>query len=174
VNPLLASDTFNRGNAGTLAAPWLTQAGRIAISSSRIVAATSGTSQAVMGGVSAADVTVSSTVSVGKNSSAGLVLRATGGVNGSMYWGELTRTRRGVSAQIWRIQGGVATRLASVQAPGSSGLLEFSAVGTRLTLALNGRQLLALDDASIAAAGTVGYRFKGARSTADTFTARRV
>jgi hypothetical protein len=174
VNPLLASDTFNRSNAKALSAPWQTQAGRIAIASSRIVATTTGTSQAVMGGVSATDVTVSSTVTLGKNSSAGLVLRATGGVNGSMYWGELTRTRRGVSAQIWRIQGGVATRLASVKAPGSSGLLEFSAVGTRLTLSLNGRPLVAVDDGGISAAGTVGYRFKGARSTADTFTARRV
>ena len=174
VNTLLASDMFNRVNATTLAPPWLTQAGRFAIASNRIVAKSTGTSQVVMGSVSAADVTVSSTVSLGKSSSAGLVLRATGGVNGSMYWGVLTRTSSGVYARIWKIQGGVATRLASVKSPSSSGLLEFSAVGTRLTLSLNGRQLAALNDGGISNAGTVGYRYKAAGGTADSFVARRV
>lgn len=173
VNTLLASDTFNRVNATTLSAPWLTQAGRFAIASNRIVAKSTGTSQAVMSGVSAADATVSSTVSLGTSSSAGLVLRASGGVNGSMYWGVLTRTSSGVYARIWKIQGGVATRLASVKAPSSSGLLEFSAVGTRLTLALNGRQLAALNDGGISGAGTVGYRYKGSGGSADSFMARR-
>jgi len=173
VNTLLASDTFNRANATTLSAPWLTQAGRFAIASNRIVAKSTGTSQAVMGGVSAADATVNSTVSLGTSSSAGLVLRATGGVNGSMYWGVLTRSSGVVYARIWKIQGGVATRLASVKAPSSSGLLEFSAVGTRLSLALNGRQLVALNDGSISGAGSVGYRYKGAGGIADSFTARK-
>jgi hypothetical protein len=173
VNTLLASDTFNRVNATTLSSPWLTQAGRFAIANNRIVAKSTGTSQAVVGGVSAADVTATSTVSLGTSNSAGLVLRATGGVNGSMYWGVLTRTSSGVYARIWKLQGGVATRLASVKAPSSSGLLAFSAVGTRLTLSLNGRQLTALNDGSISGAGTVGYRYKGAGGTADSFIARR-
>lgn len=173
VSTLLASDTFTRANATTLASPWQTLSGRFAIDAGRIVAKSTGTSLAVVAGVSAADVTVSSTISLRTSSSAGLVARATGGVNGSMYWATLSRTSTGVYARIWKIQGGVVTRLASVKSPNSSGLLEFSAVGTRLTLALNGRTLAAIDDASIRNAGTVGYRFKGAGGTADTFTARR-
>lgn len=173
VSTLLASDTFNRVNATTLSAPWQTLSGRFAIDASRIVAKSTGTSLAIVTGVSAADVTVSSTVSLRTSSSAGLVVRATGGASGSMYWGSLTRTSTGVYARIWKIQGGVATRLASVKAPSSSGLLEFSAVGTRLTLALNGRTLAAVNDGSISIAGSVGYRYKAAGGTADTFTARR-
>jgi subtilisin family serine protease len=173
VTTLLASDTFTRVNVSTLSAPWQTQSGRFAIVRNRIVAKSTGTSQAVMGDVSAADVTVSSTVSLGSRRSAGLVLRATGGVNGSMYWGVLSRTSSGVHAGIWRLQGGVATRLASVKASSSSGLLEFSAVGTRLTLTLNGRQLAALDDGGISGVGAVGYRYTGTGGTADAFVARR-
>lgn len=170
---LLASDTFNRANATTLTAPWQTLSGRFAIDAGRIVARSTGTSLAVVAGVSAADVSVSSTVTLGIGNVAGLVVRATGGAGGSMYWGALTRTSTGVYASIWRIQGGVSTRLAAVKAPSSSGVLEFSAVGTRLTLALNGRTLTAINDGSIGAAGSVGYRFRAAGGTADTFTARR-
>ncbi len=173
VTTLLASDTFNRANATTLAVPWQTLSGRFAVDAGRIVAKSTGTSLAVVNGVSAADVTVSSAVSLRTSSSAGLVLRATGGASGSMYWGTLTRVSGKIQARIWRIEGGVATRLASVKAPSSSGQLEFSAVGTRLTLALNGRTLAAIDDGGIGTAGTVGYRSKGAGGTADTFTARR-
>lgn len=170
---LLASDTFDRANTTTLVSPWQTLTGRFAIDAGHIVAKSTGTSLAVVGGVSAADVTVSSTVSLRTSSSAGLVVRATGGASGSMYWGTLTRTSTGIYARIWKIQGGVATRLASVKAPSSSGLMEFSAVGTRLTLALNGRTLTAVNDGSIGTAGSVGYRYKAAGGTADTFTARR-
>ena len=173
VSTLLASDTFNRANATTLAAPWQTLSGRFAIDASHIVAKSTGASLAIVTGVSAADVTVSSTVSLRTSNSAGLVVRATGDASGSMYWGTLTRTSTGVYARIWKIQGGVATRLASVKAPSSSGQLEFSAVGTRLTLALNGRTLAAVSDGSISTAGSVGYRYKAAGGTADTFSARR-
>lgn len=173
VSTLLASDTFDRANTTTLVSPWQTLAGRFAIDAGHIVAKSTGTSLAVVAGVSAADVTVKSTVSLRTSSSAGLVVRASGGASGNMYWGTLTRASTGVYACIWKIQGGVATRLASVKAPSSSGLMEFSAVGTRLTLALNGRTLTAVNDGSIGTAGSVGYRYKAAGGTADTFTARR-
>jgi len=174
VSTLLASDTFNRANATTLVSPWQTFSGRFAIDASHIVAKSTGTSLAVVAGVSAADVAVSSTVSLRTSSSAGLVVRATGGASGSMYWGTLTRTSTGVYARIWKIQGGVATRLASVKAPSSSGVMEFSAIGTRLTLALNGSPVAAASDGGISTAGSVGYRYKAAGGTADTFTARRL
>jgi subtilisin family serine protease len=166
----LWTDEFNRFNTARLPAPWRTVSGLLAVTTNRVVARSSGTSLAVLNGVSAADVVVRSTVSLGTSSTAGLVLRQT---TSGMYYATLSRTAAGVVARIWRQQGTVTTLLGSKLAGASSGVLEFSATGTHLALSLGGRNLLALDDAAIRGAGGVGYRFTGAGGTADSFSAYR-
>ncbi|MFM9058220.1 MAG: S8 family peptidase [Planctomycetaceae bacterium] len=169
LTPLYA-DEFNRPNLAKLPAPWQTLAGVFSVTNNQIVSRSTSTSLAVVGGVSAADVVVRSTVNLGTGSSIGLVLRATAS---ERYIGILTKSAAGVVAQIWRRQGNVTTYLGTRLAGASSGVLEFSAVGTRLTLSLGGRQLLAVDDAAIRAAGSVGYQASGVGATADSFWAYR-
>lgn len=173
VSTLLHSDTFTRRDSSTLPAPWQQFAGRLGIAKNQLVTRADATSLAIVSGVSAVDVSVASWVAVGKKGSAGLVARATGGLSGSMYYGSLTRTTSGVEARIWRIEGGVWTVLASQAVSTSKGQLEFRVVGTRLSLAFNGRDLLAVDDSAIRGAGGVGYLFQRSGGKADGFTATR-
>jgi subtilisin family serine protease len=166
----LSGDEFNRTNLATLPAPWRTLSGTFSVTSNHLVARSTGTSLAIVSGVSAADVVVRSTVSLGSSGSFGLVLRHT---TSGRYFATLSRTTAGVVARIWRQQGTATTLLGSHLAGGSSGTLEFSAVGTRLTVSLGGRRLLALDDAVLRGPGSVGYRARGAGATADSFSAYR-
>ncbi|MFM9024578.1 MAG: hypothetical protein ACKON7_04455, partial [Planctomycetaceae bacterium] len=170
VYPRLWTDEFNRPNTATLPAPWRTVSGLFSVTSNRVVARSSGTSLAVVNGVAAADVVVRSTVSLGTSGSAGLVLRQT---TSGMYYATLSRTAAGVVAEIWRQQGTKTTVLASRLAGGSSGILEFSATGTRLTLSFGGRELLSRDDAVLRGPGGVGFRTRGPGGSLDSFSAYR-
>ena len=163
-------DEFNRPTLRTLPAPWKTLSGWFSVTNNRVLARSTGTSLAIVGGVSAADVVVRSAVSLGSSSSVGLVLRHT---TGGRYVATLSRTAAGVVVQIWRQQGTKTTILGTQLAGGSSGMLEFSAAGSRLTLSLGGRQLLALDDGAIRGAGGVGFRARGAGGSLDSFSAYR-
>ena len=166
----LFTDEFNRPDVAVLPAPWRTVSGQMSVTGSRVVARSTGTSLAVVSGVSAADAVVMATVSLGTSSSVGLVLRDT---TSGRYFATLSRTAAGVVARIWRQQGSFTTLLGSQPAGGSSGVLRFSAIGTRLTLKLGGQQLLALDDGTFRSAGRVGIRFVGAGGTLDSFSAYR-
>lgn len=166
----LYADEFNRPSVTTLPAPWRTVSGNFSVTGNQIVSRATGTSLAVVNGVSAADVVVRSTVTLGTRGTVGLVLRQT---TSGMYYATLSRTAAGVVAQIWRQQGSVTALLGTKVAGASSGVLEFAATGTRLTLSLGGRSLLAVTDAGIQGAGSVGYRFTGAGGSADSFAAYR-
>ena len=166
----LFSDEFNRPNASTLSAPWRTLSGVLSVASSRIVSRSTGTSLAVVGGMSAADVVVRSTVSLGSGGSVGLVLRHT---TSGRYFATLSRTAAGVVARIWLQQGSGAKLLGWAAAGASSGVLEFSALGSRLSVSLGGRKLLALDDTALRGPGSVGCRMVGSGATADSFSAYR-
>jgi subtilisin family serine protease len=161
------ADEFNRPNTASLRAPWLTKSGLFSVTSWRAVSRATGVSLAVVNGVSLVDGSVRATVTMGTTGSAGLVLRDT---TSGRYVATLSRTAAGVVARIWRQQGSVTTLLGSTAAGASGGVLEFTAVGTRLTLSLGGRQLLALDDSAIRGAGAAGLRFTAAGGTADSFS----
>lgn len=166
----LHADEFNRPTLATLPAPWKTLSGRFSVASNRVLARATGMSLAIVGGVSAADVVVRSTVSLGSSTSVGLVLRHT---TSGRYVATLSRTAAGVVAEIWRQQGTKTTVLASRLAGGSSGILEFSATGTRLTLSFGGRELLSRDDAVLRGPGGVGFRTRGPGGSLDSFSAYR-
>lgn len=172
---LLFSDAFNRPDSTVLASPWRVVQGRFAVSNNRIVARADGNSVAVVDGIAVADATVRSVVSLGNGSNAGLVLRYSVASDGSrsMYAGTLTRTSSGVVARIWKFQAGVWTPLGAKAVSTTSGTLAFSAIGTRLSLSLDGRPIIAIDDGSIRGAGGVGYRFKGQGGSGDSFEAFR-
>ena len=161
------ADEFNRPNTSSLRAPWVTKSGVFSVTSNRAVSRAAGVSLAVVNGVSVTDGSVRATVTPVTNGSAGLVLRDT---TSGRYVATLSRTAAGVVAQLWRQQGSVTTLLGSTAAGATGGVLEFSAVGTRLTLTLGGRQLLALDDGAIRGAGGAGLRFTAAGGTADSFS----
>jgi len=167
----LFADSFSRPDASALSSPWRMLSGRLAISSGRVVSKASGASVAVVESISATDVTVRSSVSLGTASSVGLVARQT---SSGMYFGSLTKTSTGVVARIWKLQGTTWTKLGSVKSPAQTGMLEFSAAGTRLAIALDGRQLLAVNDGSILGPGSAGYRMQGVGGTADEFSVTRV
>ncbi len=160
------ADEFNRADTASLRAPWVTKSGLISVTSNRAVSRSTGTSLAVVSGISLADGSVRATVTLGVSGSTGLVLRDT---TSGRYIATLSRTAAGVVARIWRQQGTATTLLGSRLAGGSAGVLDFSAIGTRLTLSFGGRQLLALDDSGIRGAGGAGLRFTGSGGTADSF-----
>jgi hypothetical protein len=166
----LYADEFNRLNVPSLPAPWQTLSGAFSVTANQVVSRSAGTSLAVVGGVSAADVVVRSTVTLGTASSVGLVVRQT---TSGMYYATLSRTAAGVVARIWLQQGNVTALLCTTSAAAAAGVLEFSAIGTRLTLSLGGKSLLAVTDTAIRTAGGVGYRFSGVGGTADSFSAHR-
>lgn len=166
----LHADEFNRPNLATLPAPWKTLSGGFSVTSNRVLARSTGLSLAIVNGVSAADVAVRSTVSLGSSTSVGLVLRHT---TSGRYVATLSRTAAGVVAEIWRQQGTKTTVLASRLAGGSSGILEFTATGSRLTLSFGGRELLSRDDAVLRGPGGVGFRTRGAGGSLDSFSAYR-
>ncbi len=169
------SDAFTRPDSTVIGSPWRLVQGRFAVSNNRLVAKADGNSVAVVNGIALADATVRSVVSLGNGSNAGLVLRYSVAPDGSMsmYSGTLTRTSTGVVARIWRFQAGVWTPLGAKAVSATSGTLAFSAIGTRLSISLDGRPIIAIDDGSIRGAGGVGYRFKGQGGTGDSFEAFR-
>ena len=168
---LVFSDTFTRPDATVIGQPWRLVQGRFAISTNRLIAKADGNSVAVVDGISLADATARSFVSLGSGSNAGLVLRYSVAADGSrsMYAGTLTRTSVGVVAKIWKYQSGVWTPLGAKAVSTTSGTLSFSAIGTRLSISLDGRQVIAIDDGSIRGAGGAGYRFKGQGGIGDSF-----
>jgi len=172
---LVFSDAFTRADSTVIGPPWRIVQGRFAVSNNRLVARADGNSVAVVDGVALADATVRSVVSLGNGSHAGLVLRYSVAPDGSksMYSGTLSRTSSGVVARIWKFQAGAWTPLGAKAVSATSGTLAFSAVGTRLSIALDGRPIIAIDDGSIRGAGGVGYRFKGWGGTGDSFEAFR-
>jgi hypothetical protein len=90
------------------------------------------------------------------NAFAALTARVTGSGLSNLYWGGLVRSGGIVFAQIYRFVNGTPTLLASTPISLSAGTVRFSAVGTTLSLSINGVGLLTVTDTVLTSAGTVG------------------
>ncbi|MFM8892788.1 MAG: hypothetical protein ACKOTB_14435, partial [Planctomycetia bacterium] len=72
------------------------------------------------------------------------------------YQAFLRKVGTGHSAIIVRCVNGVSTTIANDTAPTGRGLLRFDAVGSRLSLSLDGKLLVCLSDTAISGPGTAG------------------
>jgi subtilisin family serine protease len=168
------ADDFARADGTGIGANWSETAGDFVLVSSAAVSAASQASVALVNGVSSADVSVTAEVDVAAGISVGLAARATGAGDSSMYLGAIIGSGPNAVGTIWRNLGDGWTLLSLAQAGGSAGTLEFTVVGSSLSLSLDERVITAVTDTMITAAGSVGLRFWGAGSLAESFAASEI
>jgi hypothetical protein len=172
------ADNFNRPDSPILGGPWVEDAGAIGVSGQQALAQAAGASVATLNGISAADVSVQATVSVGSGTAArspGLVARYSGPGDTNLYAGFLTYNPGGsLTADIWRSLNGAWVQLASAPVGAAAGTLRFDVVGTSLNLYLNDLLAASATDGTITAPGSVGLRGYGAGVSWDDFAASAV
>lgn len=171
VSPFPYFDNFNRPNSNTLGGPWISQEGRLRIVSQSVQIGENTTSISTLNGLSESDVSVSIDYNLSFGvfgQSVGVLARYTGLGDQNTYMARVIRQQNNTyTADIWLNLAGVYTPLASLATTASSGRLQLDVVGNRLTLYINGVQIVALTDNNITGPGTVGIRQTG--GTSDNF-----
>ncbi|MCH8046090.1 MAG: hypothetical protein IID44_20445 [Planctomycetes bacterium] len=154
-------DAFDRPDDAEISPAWQELSGDFSLLAQRVVSADSGTSMALLIGLSEVDVSLSAEIevpSVGV-ADAGFVLRRTD--SGEMYVGTLVGRNGRFTAEIWRRHDGRWTNLAYEALSTGSGRLQFIAQGSSLRLLLDGQQVAQADDDVLSEAGHLGLRASG-------------
>lgn len=150
---------------------WSKRFGNLAQSTNVVVSRLNGVSLMALNDVSVRDSRSEAFVNLVNGTAVSLVARYTGAADSRMYSAGLVRTASGYAGLIWLNRGTGWVLLASGPAVGGSGILRFDAVGTALTLFLNGKKIAATSNRAITGPGTLGIRFVGAGSVADSYQA---
>jgi hypothetical protein len=150
---------------------WSKRFGNLARANNVVVSRVEGVLLMALNDVSVRDSRSEAFVNLVNGSAVTLVARYTGAADSRMYSAGLVRTATGYAGLIWLNRGTGWVLLASGPAVGGSGILRFDAVGTALTLFLNGRRIAATSNRAITGPGTLGIRFVGAGSVADNYQA---
>jgi RHS repeat-associated protein len=150
------TDDFARSASTFLGPYWTEQQGNFAVSDNSAVAAPAGESSAMVNGISASDVAISTNINLG-NGTAGIDARITGDTR---YRGEIVSDGGGVyTAEILRETDGIwdtAGPLAEGFSPTGSGTLQFALRGSSLDLYMNGVPVAMATDSTISGPGGVG------------------
>jgi ELWxxDGT repeat protein len=152
------ADDFDRADSTNLGANWTESGGDTAVSSNQLLAIAATGGNALVSGVSLAQVRVTAEVAVltTGTSRADLFARAVNTSNA--YVGTLVSNNGVVTASIRRVVGGVSATLASasVGLPLGEGVLRFEVAGSLLKLFVNDALVASALDTTFAAAGRVG------------------
>lgn len=153
-------DSFTRAASPSLGGSWMNVAGWLTLSgNSATPLAGIAVSDAVLKGISAANVSVTADVTITEpEASAWIAARYTGLGDTNMYAGGVVKVGSAGKAYIDKNVNGVWTGLATADVASASGTLELDVDGNLLILFFNGQEVLELNDASIAGAGAVGMR----------------
>ncbi|MFO0928452.1 MAG: clostripain-related cysteine peptidase [Gemmataceae bacterium] len=151
-------DTFARVN-GSLGASWATTGNPQIVNQAVTMAGTA--PQALWQGFSAADSAVQTRFRLAAtgNVTATVLLRHTVASNGKVtrYEGRIVRLNGALTAQLYRVENGIATLLGKVALkPTLEGILRLDAVGRRVRLLVDSRILVDVTDTRILAAGKAG------------------
>jgi hypothetical protein len=165
------ADTFSGSDSPYVPGAWTKRFGNLAVVSNVVVSRIGGVSLMALNGVATRDSSAQAFVNVVTGQAVCLVARYTGTGDSRMYSAALVRSGTGYTGKIWLNRGLGWVLLASGPAVGGSGTLRFDAVGTALTLFLNGRKIAATSNRALTTAGAVGIRFAGAGSVADNYLA---
>ena len=165
------ADTFSGSDSPYVPGSWTKRFGNLAVASNVVVSRIGGVSLMALNGVTTRDSSAQAFVNVVTGQAVSLVARYTGTGDSRMYSAALVRSGTGYAGKIWLNRGLGWVLLASGPAVGGSGTLRFDAVGTALTLFLNGRKIAATSNRALTTAGAVGIRFAGAGSVADNYLA---
>lgn len=149
------SDSFTRPGGTVLGDAWVERRGDLLISGNRLMGQSSGTNLGVWGRGSLLNAVVAASVDLSAfGQSAGLVARYTEA--GSYYEARLTRNNGSITAAIYRVTAGVATRLATTSwQVAAIGQLRLEVAGSTLRLHYHG-QMLTVTDAVLTGPGLVG------------------
>ncbi|MBA4192304.1 MAG: hypothetical protein C0467_30405, partial [Planctomycetaceae bacterium] len=152
------ADDFDRADSTNLGANWTESGGNLAVSSNQLLAIAATGGNALLNGVSLANVRVTAEVALltTGNSRVDLFARATSVSNA--YVGTLIGNNGVVTARIRRVVGGVSTTLASVSVnlPLGEGVLRFEVAGSLLKLFVGDVLVASVLDTTFSAAGKVG------------------
>ncbi|MBX3412267.1 MAG: hypothetical protein KF708_06075 [Pirellulales bacterium] len=164
------ADAFTRNDNSLLAADWVTRAGDFRIFGGKVNIGAGETSIAVLNGAVQANVSVVAEIDVTAGGNIGLLARYSGPGDSNAYMGRLVTSGGRYYAQIWKNLGGNWTYLTHAEVASGSGTLRFDVVGNSLKLYFDGLLVGDTVDASITAAGQVGFRHSG--GTLDNFSAQ--
>ena len=169
------ADNFNRANSSFIGAYWSQQQGSFKISNNVLVGADPGVSQAVVNGLSVANVGVQADVVVGMNQAVNLMARYQASTGGN-YFASIYNFGSGPTAVIYSYVSGVGyTQLgASVSLASGVGTLRFETVGSSLKVyfgpdAAHLSLVAYAFDTAITGAGQTGVRILS-NATVDNFT----
>jgi hypothetical protein len=160
------SDTFANTSDGQLSTVWTDQLGDFTVANNHataigvdagVVATRPGSNLAILNGPSVANESESVTIgTLAPGGFAALVARYQN--NANMYYAGVRNVGGVFTAEIWKMVGGVATRIKFATLPSfSGGLVQFTLTGTSLNLVV-GTTTVSVMDASIKTAGRVGFR----------------
>ncbi|MBX3411490.1 MAG: hypothetical protein KF708_02140 [Pirellulales bacterium] len=171
VAPFPYFDNFNRPDNMSLGGPWIEQEGDLRIVNQKVQIGVNSESIATLNGLSESDVSVALDYDLSFGvfgQSVGVVARYTGLGDQNLYMARVIRQQNNTyTADIWRNINGNYAPLASLPTSVSAGRLQLDVVGDRLTLYINGAQLVSVTDTTITGPGTVGIRQTG--GTSDNF-----
>jgi hypothetical protein len=156
------SDNFSTaGSNSQLSNFWSTQSGsyQVDTTSGTATAVGTGVDLATVNGIDNANESVSAQVTVAAGQYAGLVARYSGPGDQNMYYGFVAGGNGNYAAYIYRNVNGTWTELAAQTYSGSvtNATLQFDAVGSSLTLSLNGSIIASATDTTLTT-GSVGMR----------------
>ncbi|MFO0875887.1 MAG: SdrD B-like domain-containing protein [Gemmataceae bacterium] len=144
------------GETASLGSGWQTLAGAFGVTGNQVRAGAVA-STAVYTAASLRDVTLEAGYALAVGQSASLLLRHNGtGNTRSYYEASLTRSATGTTLQLHRVVAGKRTTLRTVTGVGATGTLRFSALGTTLSLSLDGTPVIEITDTALGGAGLVG------------------
>jgi hypothetical protein len=151
------TDNFASTSDGQLSTFWTDQAGDFTLSGNQAIGSSAATNIATLNGATAANASESVTIgSLAPGGFAGLVASYKNNFN--MYYAGVRNTGGIFTAEIWKVVGGVQTRIKSVKLTSfGGGLIQFIRTGTSLKLVV-GATTVSVTDSSITAAGRVGVR----------------
>jgi len=168
VAPFPYFDNFNRPDSNSLGGPWIEQEGDLRIVDQKVQLGVNSESIATLNGLSESDVSVRLDYDLSAGvfgQSVGVLARYTGLGDQNTYMARVIRQQNDTfTADVWVNLAGVYTPLASVAIGAAAGRLQLDVVGNRLTLSINGAQLVSVTDNSITGPGTVGIRQTGGTS----------
>jgi hypothetical protein len=160
------SDTFADTSDGQLSTVWADQLGDFTVANNQakavgadtgVVATRPGSNLAILNGPSVANESESVTIGpLAPGGFAALVARYQN--NANMYYAGVRNVGGVFTAEIWKMVGGVATRIKFAKLSSfSGGLIQFTLTGTSLNLVV-GTTTVSVTDTSIKIAGRVGFR----------------
>jgi hypothetical protein len=170
--PFPYSDGFSRADSAVLGGSWIAEAGNIDISSDSAVSGSATAADAMLNGISVADVTLTATVkNTGNNECTSLSARYSGPGDSNMYIGGVCIIAGSPAAHIWRNVGGTWALLGTAPLSTATGTLQFSVFGSLLVVSFNGAPVISVTDTAITAPGTVGLRTFGIGGSYQSFSA---